>query len=665
MNFLFELGLEELPARYVDITSNELKNKVVDKLVSNKISFDSIENFSTPRRLSFIITNLYEKQEDITEEKFGPKLEIAIKDGMPTKALLGFLATNGLAENEYEIVETERGAYTKITKHTKGRETKEILCEILDTSIRQLEFEKAMKWSDKQFRFVRPIKWIVAMLDDKVIDFSFENIKASNITRGMRVFASQEILIDKIENYEKLLFENYVVIRRDKREKMLLESIEKNCNTDTEKVVISKKLLDEVVNLVEYPYAIKGDFDEKYLKLPEELITITMETHQRYFPVRTNDGKLTNHFVVIRNGINYSSKVKLGNEKVIEPRLADSKFFFDEDLKCNMNDWIEKLKNITFQKDMGTIYDKVQRAKKIAKYLGADDNTMRAIELCKADLVSNVINEKEFTGLQGMMGEIYALNSGENSKVATAIREHYMPRFQTDTLPSSIEGSISAIADKLDTGMGAFCVGLKPTGSKDPYAIRRAIQGMVSIALNEKLDINYEDLSAKAYEIFSSDKKVLSENVLSDFNNFVCQRLENVLQEFYSKELISYIIGIEKNFKNIIEKLDKLKTIENTDDFNGLITILKRMKNIVKDNKCIDINENLFTDEYEKAMFNLYIKLKDKSFSDIVDILTTNSSIINSYFDNVKINVSDEDIRNNRLALLSNILNICANVIRI
>lgn len=665
MNFLFELGLEELPARYVDITSNELKNKVVDKLVSNKISFDSIENFSTPRRLSFIITNLCEKQEDITEEKFGPKLEIAIKDGMPTKALLGFLATNGLAENEYEIVETERGAYTKITKHTKGRETKEILCEILDISIRQLEFEKAMKWSDKQFRFVRPIKWIVAMLDDKVIDFSFENIKASNITRGMRVFASQEILIDKIENYEKLLFENYVVIRRDKREKMLLESIEKNCNTDTEKVVISKKLLDEVVNLVEYPYAIKGDFDEKYLKLPEELITITMETHQRYFPVRTNDGKLTNHFVVIRNGIDYSSKVKLGNEKVIEPRLADSKFFFDEDLKCNMNDWIEKLKNITFQKDMGTIYDKVQRAKKIAKYLGADDNTMRAIELCKADLVSNVINEKEFTGLQGMMGEIYALNSGENIKVATAIREHYMPRFQTDTLPSSIEGSISAIADKLDTGMGAFCVGLKPTGSKDPYAIRRAIQGMVSIALNEKLDINYEDLSAKAYEIFSSDKKVLSENVLSDFNNFVCQRLENVLQEFYSKELISYIIGIEKNFKNIIEKLDKLKTIENTDDFNGLITILKRMKNIVKDNKCIDVNENLFTDEYEKAMFNLYIKLKDKSFSDIVDILTTNSSIINSYFDNVKINVSDEDIRNNRLALLSNILNICANVIRI
>ena len=665
MNFLFELGLEELPARYVDITSNELKNKVVDKLVSNKISFDSIENFSTPRRLSFIITNLCEKQEDITEEKFGPKLEIAIKDGMPTKALLGFLATNGLAENEYEIVETERGAYTKITKHTKGKETKEILCEILDTSIRQLEFEKAMKWSDKQFRFVRPIKWIVAMLDDKVIDFSFENIKASNITRGMRVFASQEILIDKIENYEKLLFENYVVIRRDKREKMLLESIEKNCNTDTEKVVISKKLLDEVVNLVEYPYAIKGDFDEKYLKLPEELITITMETHQRYFPVRTNDGKLTNHFVVIRNGIDYSSKVKLGNEKVIEPRLADSKFFFDEDLKSNMNDWIEKLKNITFQKDMGTIYDKVQRAKKIAKYLGADDNTMRAIELCKADLVSNVINEKEFTGLQGMMGEIYALNSGENIKVATAIREHYMPRFQTDTLPSSIEGSISAIADKLDTGMGAFCVGLKPTGSKDPYAIRRAIQGMVSIALNEKLDINYEDLSAKAYEIFSSDKKVLSENVLSDFNNFVCQRLENVLQEFYSKELISYIIGIEKNFKNIIEKLDKLKIIENTDDFNGLITILKRMKNIVKDNKCIDVNENLFTDEYEKAMFNLYIKLKDKSFSDIVDILTTNSSIINSYFDNVKINVSDEDIRKNRLALLSNILNICANVIRI
>ncbi|WP_068268537.1 glycine--tRNA ligase subunit beta [Caviibacter abscessus] len=663
MNFLFELGLEELPSRYVDTTEKELKNKILDKLVSNKISFDNAISFSTPRRIAIIINGLCEKQEDIKEVKLGPSLSVAIVDGKPTKALLGFLASNKVSENDYEIIDTPKDKYIQITKHIKGRETKEVLSEILKESIKELEFEKVMKWSDKQFRFVRPIKWIVSMLNDSVMDFEFEGIKASNITRGMRVFGSQEIVIDKMENYESILLENYVIADRNKREKALIESIEKNCNTSNEKTVISKKLLNEVVNLVEYPYAIKGDFDSKYLNLPEELITITMETHQRYFPIKTNDGKLTNHFVVIRNAPVYSEKVKLGNEKVIEPRLADSKFFFDEDLKADMRKWNEKLQNVMFQKDMGTISDKLSRNKKIASYLGANKDCLRAIELCKADLVSNVINEKEFTGLQGMMGEIYAKNSGENEIVSKAIREHYLPRFQGDDLPSSIEGSIASIADKLDTGIGAFCVGLKPTGSKDPYAIRRAIQGMVLIALNEKLDINYEDLSQKAYEIFSENKKVLVDNVLDDFNIFVKQRLEKVLQTDYPKDLIPYITGVEKNFKNIVEKLEKLNKISNTVEFNELINLLKRMKNITKDSNVKEINKDLLKDNYELAMYDLYEKLKNKEFSDIVDTLIENADVINSYFDNVKINVDDINVKNNRLAILNNILEICENVI--
>lgn len=663
MNFLFELGLEELPSRYVDTTEYELKKKILDKLASNKISFENAISFSTPRRIALIINGLCEKQEDIKEVKLGPSLSVAISDGQPTKALLGFLASNKVDVNDYEIVDTPKDKYVQITKHIKGRETKEILSEVLKESIRELEFEKAMKWSDKQFRFVRPIKWIVTMINDKVMDFDFEGIKASNITRGMRIFASQEIVIDKIENYEKILLENYVIASREKREKALIESIEKNCNTADEKTVISQKLLNEVVNLVEYPYAIKGDFDKSYLNLPEELITITMETHQRYFPIKTKDGKLTNHFVVVRNAPVYSEKVKLGNEKVIEPRLADSKFFFDEDLKSDMQEWNKKLENVMFQKDMGTIADKINRSKKIATYLGADKDCLRAIELCKSDLVSNVISEKEFTGLQGMMGEIYAKNSGEKETVAQAIREHYLPRFQGDELPKTIEGSIAAIADKLDTGIGAFCVGLKPTGSKDPYAIRRAIQGMVLIALNEKLDINYEVLAQKAFEIFSSDKKVLVDNVLCDFNLFIKQRLEKVLQNDYPKDLIPYIIGVEKNFKNIVEKLDKLTKISNTDEFYELINLLKRMKNIVKDSNVKEIDETLIKEEYEKAMYDLSKKLKNKKFSDIVDILIEYAAVINAYFDNVKINVDDTNLKNNRLAILNNILEICENVI--
>lgn len=663
MNFLFELGLEELPSRYVDTTEYELKKKILDKLASNKISFENAISFSTPRRIALIINGLCEKQEDIKEVKLGPSLSVAIADGQPTKALLGFLASNKVDVNDYEIVDTPKDKYVQITKHIKGRETKEILAEVLKESIRELEFEKAMKWSDKQFRFVRPIKWIVTMINDDVMDFEFEGIKASNTTRGMRIFASQEIVIDKIENYENILLENYVIASREKREKALIEGIEKNCNTADEKTVISQKLLNEVVNLVEYPYAIKGDFDKSYLNLPEELITITMETHQRYFPIKTKDGKLTNHFVVVRNAPVYSEKVKLGNEKVIEPRLADSKFFFDEDLKSDMQEWNKKLENVMFQKDMGTIADKINRSKKIATYLGADNDCLRAIELCKSDLVSNVISEKEFTGLQGMMGEIYAKNSGEKETVAQAIREHYLPRFQGDELPKTIEGSIAAIADKLDTGIGAFCVGLKPTGSKDPYAIRRAIQGMVLIALNEKLDVDYEVLAQKAFEIFSSDKKVLVDNVLCDFNLFIKQRLEKVLQNDYPKDLIPYITGVEKNFKNIVEKLDKLTKISNTDEFYELINLLKRMKNIVKDSNVKEVDENLIKEEHESAMYDLSKKLKDKKFSDIVDTLIEYADIINAYFDNVKINVDDTNLKNNRLAILNNILGICENVI--
>lgn len=663
MNFLFELGLEELPSRYVDKAEQEFKNKVLDKLVSNKISFDKVQSFSTPRRIAIIIDNICEKQEDIKEVKLGPSLAVSIADGKPTKALLGFLASNKVSENDYEIVDTPKDKYIQITKYIKGRYTKEILADILKEGIKELEFEKVMKWSDKQFRFVRPIKWIVSMLNDNVMDFEFEGIKGSNVTRGMRVFASQEIVIDKIANYESILFENYVVASKEKREKMLIDSIESNCNTDNEKTVISQKLLNEVVNLVEYPYAIKGDFDKKYLNLPEELITITMETHQRYFPVKTIDNKLTNHFVVIRNAPFYSEKVKLGNEKVIEPRLADSKFFFDEDLKSDMQEWIEKLKNVMFQKDMGTISDKIERSKKIAIYLGANKDTLRAIELCKADLVSNVINEKEFTGLQGMMGEIYARNSKENEIVSKAIREHYLPRFQGDNLPESIEGAIASIADKLDTGIGAFCVGLKPTGSKDPYAIRRAIQGMVLIALDKKFDVNYEVLSQKAFEIFSENKKVLVENALEDFNIFLRQRLEKALQSEYSKELIPYITGIEKNFKNIVEKLNKLSEISNTQEFYDLFNSLKRIKNITKESLIKEIHKDLIKDNYELSMYNLSKQLKNKQFSDIVDTLIENAGVINAYFDNVKINVEDNDIKNNRLAILNNILEICENVI--
>lgn len=663
MDFLFELGVEELPSRYVKTSEKALEKNFIDSLKENRIEYSNIETFSTPRRLAVIVRGLSEKQKDLNEEKIGPSVNIALNDGKPTKALIGFLNSNGVSD--YSIVKTDKGENIFIKKFVEGQKTENIMPYIIEESIKKLEFEKSMKWGANSFRFVRPIKWIVCLLDKKVLDFEFAGVKASNVTSGHRFFGKSSIDINSIDNYENILLENNVVANRDKRMNMILESIDKNCNSDKYSVDIDKQLLEEVTDLVEYPYAILGDFDEKYLKLPEQLITITMKTHQRYFPVRDSKSNLVNHFVVIRNAPSFSENVKLGNEKVIEPRLADSKFFFDEDLKLDLNDLVLKLKNVTFQKDMGSIYDKVQRAKKIASYLNANEKTIEAIHLCKADLLSNVISEKEFTNLQGLMGKIYALNAGYGEIVSNAIFEHYLPRFQSDILPSSIEGAIAAISDKLDTAMGAFCVGLKPTGSKDPYAIRRALQGVSGILFKFDLDVDYIKLSEKAYEIFEADKPVLYKNALEDFKVFFKQRIESILQEKYSKELIEYILPINSNIKAISSKLEKISKLYKTEDFEKLINLLKRTKNIVEDNKCMEVEENLFETNYEKELYDFTEKIENKDFDYIIDSLLENADIINRFFDNVKINVEDVKIAQNRKAILNNLLNCIGDIIYI
>ena len=432
-----------------------------------------------------------------------------------------------------------------------------------------------------------------------------------------------------------------------------------------------------MVNLVEYPYAIKGEFNKNYLALPEDIITITMETHQRYFPVKDKNGKLTNKFVVIRNAPEYSETVKLGNEKVIEPRLADAKFFFDEDLKNDFASNVEKLKEVTFQKDMGTIYEKVERSKKIAKYLVKDlgleakeNNILRTIELAKADLVSNVINEKEFTKLQGFMGSVYAEKQGEDKKVALGIFEHYLPRYQGDSLPTTVEGAIAGIADKIDTVVGCFAVGLKPTSSKDPYALRRAIQGIVQVSLNSKLDINYKELVQKAYEIFSSDKKVLvNEDIVTNIIDLFKQRMSNVLGENYNKELISYEINLENNIVKLDKKLNVLLQLSKTENFEILINLLKRIKNIVKDNKeTLIVDKNLFEKDEEKGIYTLITeleKMRDVEFEAHIEKLLNSANIINDYFDKVIINAENIKIKNNRIATLQKLNSLCEEMLSI
>ena len=665
MNFLFEIGLEELPAQYVDKAEKDLKKIIENELKAERIKFSEIESFSTPRRVTAIIKDLAEKQDDLDKKSVGPSVEIAYKDGELTKAGEGFVKSQGATIDDIKIIENEKGKYISIEKFIAGKNTREILPEILKNAIKKIEFEKSMKWADRTFRFVRPIKWFVTLFDNgEILPFEFEGIKGGNKTRGMRYFASQDIEINNPLDYEKILLENFVIVNGEKRREEILKSIRENGENDGDTAIINKYLLDEVVNVVEYPYAIKGEFSKDYLQLPEDIITITLETHQRYFPVKDKDGKLSNKFIVIRNAPEYSETVKKGNEKVVEPRLADAKFFFDEDLKNKFADNVEKLKEVTFQKDMGTIFEKVKRSEKIAEYLISElnltdkkKNIIRTVDLAKADLVSNVIGEKEFTKLQGFMGSVYAEKQGEDKDVALGIFEHYLPRYQGDELPTTVEGSIAGIADKMDTIIGCFSVGLKPTSSKDPYALRRATQGIIQVVLNSKLSFDYKKLIEKAYEIFSNDKKVLEKDVVKDVTEFFKQRIINVLSEKYKKDLINYEINLENNVVELDKKLSELLKLSQTENFEILINLLKRVKNIVKDekNENLNIDSTLFELEEEKILYNLANQLEsieNTDFSNYIETLLNNASTINRFFDNVIINVDNEKLKENRIALL-------------
>ena len=677
MNFLFEIGIEELPARYVNQAEEDLKQIITQELSNERIKFTNIQSFSTPRRFAVIVENISEKQEDLDKKSIGPSINVAYKDGVLTKAGEGFVKSQNATIDDIKVIENEKGQYISVEQFIKGIATKDVLPQILDTVLRKIEFEKNMKWSDKEFRFARPIKWFVTLLNGEILPFEFEGIKSSNVTRGMRIFASQNLVLENESDYEKMLEGNVVIPSREKRKQAILDSVHNNCEQDGDRVVVNDYLLEEVVNLVEYPYAIKGEFSADYLNLPEDIITITMETHQRYFPVLDENGKLTNKFVLIRNANEYSEIVKKGNEKVIEPRLADAKFFFDEDLKAKFEENTLKLKEVVFQKDMGTIYEKVERSLEIANYIinelelqTKEKSILRTIELAKADLVTNVIGEKEFTKLQGFMGQVYAEKQGEDTNVAKGIFEHYLPRYQGDKLPETLEGAIAGISDKIDTVVGCFAVGLKPTSSKDPYALRRAVQGIIMVALEMKLNINYEELVSKVLSIFSNSKKVKESNVEKEIIEFFKQRLVNVLSDKYSKDLISYEINLERNITELDYKLSVLAELSKTGEFDRMVNLLKRVKNIIKDEKIsgIDVKENLFEKEEEKKLMDFIKKFEDskeKSFDNKTRELLHNSVVIDDFFDNVMINSENQEVKHNRLEMLSRLMKLIDSIVSI
>ncbi|MBP6062686.1 MAG: glycine--tRNA ligase subunit beta [Fusobacteriaceae bacterium] len=670
MKLLFEIGMEEIPARFLDNSLEELKANMEKKLSENRVKFESIKTFGTPRRLVLYVEGVAEKQEDLDVVNMGPAKSVAFSDsGEVSRAGLGFLKSQGVDVDGMTIVSTPKGEYIAVKKFMKGGDTESLLPEMLKSLVLELSFPKSMKWADKNTRFARPLKWFLAFLDNKVLNFDIEGLKSGNISRGHRFFG-EEFTINSVDEYFGKVRENNVIIDIQERKDLIKKLIEENCVEKGERAVIEEELLNEVANLVEYPFPLVGTFNSDFLEVPQEVLIISMQVHQRYFPILNNEGKLQPKFIVVRNGVEGSEYVRKGNEKVISARLSDARFFYNEDLKEPLYKNVEKLKSVVYQKDLGTIYNKIERMQEIAeviiKQCGLEDrkeNIERTIHLCKADLVSNMIGEKEFTKLQGFMGAEYAIKSGESSKVALGIKEHYYPRFQGDMLPTELEGAITGICDKLDTLVGCFAVGLIPTGSKDPFALRRAALGIVNVILNSKLEISLQEIIKFTLDILEKKSLLKREKslILSDLEEFMLNRILNVFADLgYSRDVVSAVLNAKHltllEMRDMVEALETLK--KEPVEYNKLVNVVKRIANISKDCKEVRFVEDLLKEQVEKDLFFFMGEFEDKlvalnnekKYVEYMKEMIAATPIIEKYFEGVLIMDKDEVIKNNRLS---------------
>ncbi|MGM9987889.1 MAG: glycine--tRNA ligase subunit beta [Bacillaceae bacterium] len=669
-NLLLEIGLEEMPARMVTDAMNQLQAKVEKWLNENRISFEGIRAFSTPRRLALAITDVAEIQSDIEEEAKGPAKKIAVdSEGNWSKAAMGFARGQGVSVDDFFFKEVKGIEYVYVNKHIQGRPTIELLGE-LESIVTSLTFPKNMRWGHEELRFVRPIKWIVALFGNDVIDFSITNVQANSFTRGHR-FLGKEIEITDLTRYEALLEEQFVIADPVKRKNIIREQLKALEKENNWIIPVDEDLLEEVNNLVEYPTALYGTFEEEFLEIPQEVLITSMKEHQRYFPVKDESGKLLPFFVTVRNGNSDNIEtVARGNAKVLRARLADAAFFYREDQKVSIENCMAKLDTTVYHEDLGTIGDKVRRTTATADMLATTLNLTeqekkqvhRAASICKFDLVTHMVYE--FPELQGVMGEKYALLTGEDAVVAKAINEHYMPRHAEDDAPATNVGSVVSIADKIDTIVGCFSIGLIPTGSQDPYALRRQASGIVSIALTKGWDLNFTALFEQVVASFIEKglAKRSQEEIVADLVSFFKLRVKNVLNEKgVNYDVIDAVLDTPlTNVNRIVGVALVLEKKRSEENFKGITESLSRVLNISSKGTAIEINPALFEVAQENDLYEAYMNMKENYATALEDgqldeafaYLASLSPTIDAYFEDVMVMSKDEAIKANRLGLM-------------
>ncbi len=673
-SYLLEIGVEEIPARYVKDSLRQLDEYFTSTLNNERLKFESIEVYSSPRRLTTIIKGIDDKQEDLSEEVKGPSKKISFDEqGNPTKALQGFMRGQNVGLEDIFYLENngEEYVYARVLK--KGLTTKDILFKIVPEIIKSINFPKSMKWGGKDIRFARPIRWIVSLLDDEIVDFEFEGIPVSNTTRGHRFLGSKNIKIENIDSYIDLLKENYVIVDQNERKEIIKYGAERLAKEKGGKLIQDEALLDEVTNLVEYPTPLIGRIKDEYLKLPKDVVITPMKEHLRYFPVLDDKNRLLPYFITIRNGNDqYLDIVTKGNEKVLGARLEDAKFFFNDDISKPLEDYVEELKGIIFQEKLGTLYDKTLRvqklSEKIASYLETGEETeknlARAAYLGKADLVTKMVTE--FTELQGVLGMEYAKISGENEIVSLAIYEQYLPRFSGDKLPITTAGSILSIADKLDTIVGMFAINIQPTGSQDPFALRRNALGIINIILDKKLNLSLNDLIEFSLYIYADETGLVFDynSVKSEINNFFIARIKSLFADMKIRhDVIEAVLSADTDqIYDMKIKAEKINDWINNRDLSEVLQVFNRVSTLALITDNSEVQRDLLTDQ-EIQLYDSYNSIEakvlgyidKKEYDKALDTFVSLKEPLDNFLDNVMVMVDDEELKNNRLGLLRKI----------
>lgn len=673
-NYLLEIGVEEFPAKHINSTKKQFKTNIEKLFTENNFDFDSLEVTSTPRRFAILAKGIKSSEDNLEEKIKGPAKNIAFDDqGNPSKALQGFMRSKGISLADITYEELNGVDYVYAVIKIKTKELSEVLSEGIPTIIKNISNPRQMRWGGKNLRFLRPIRWIVSLLDEKVLDFDLEGIQVSNITKGHRSLGSNHIEINSIDEYEKKLEENYVIVSEKKRRSIILRGINRLSKEIGGHYLEDEDLLEELVYINEYPTPFMGQFDSKYLELPKEVIITPMKDHQRYFPVLDSMGNLLPYFISVRNGDDKGiENVIEGNRKVLVARLEDAKFFFDHDIKKPLEDYVDQLSNVGFYEGLGTMMDKTRRLEKLVEIIGEDievgqeaiNLSKRAAYLSKADLVTQTVIE--FTELQGVMGRVFAEKSGEPILVAQAIEEQYMPVKSGGLLPQTISGRVLSIADKLDTIAGLHSQGIEVTGSQDLYGQRRAALGILNILVDHKINMNLREMIKETLYVYLDmfGENFEFKSVRLKIEEFIRGRFRNMLiEDGFRYDIIDSIIDQKDlNVRNMYQKVTVIDNIAKEDSkFDDVITKYVRVVNIAQNSESDEVNPDKLEDEDQEVFESLegLDKINKQAnqgkLEQALESLNEIVNTMNAYLDNTHVMVDDQELRDSRLAMVKKV----------